>query len=94
MEDDSQARSLKGLDWVNFFMADVATGVGPFLAIYLTATRHWDPGSVGIIVAVQAVAGVIAQVPAGWLVDNSTRKKWLVIVGAMLVAAGCVVSFR
>ena len=90
MEDDSQARSLKGLDWVNFFMADVATGVGPFLAIYLTATRHWDPGSVGIIVAVQAVAGVIAQVPAGWLVDNSTRKKWLVIVGAMLVAAGCV----
>ena len=71
MEDDSQARSLKGLDWVNFFMADVATGIGPFLAIYLTATRHWDPASVGMVVAAQAVAGVIAQVPAGWLVDNS-----------------------
>src|ERR1700683_4523592 len=81
---------LKRLDWDNFFMADVATGVGPFLAIYLTATRHWDPGSVGMVVAVQAVAGVIAQVPAGWLVDNSTKKKWLVIFGAILVAAGCV----
>jgi MFS family permease len=90
MEKHNQERSLKGLDWVNFFMADVATGIGPFLAIYLTATRHWDPASVGMVVAAQAVAGVVAQVPAGWLVDNSTKKKWLVIFGAMLVAAGCV----
>jgi MFS family permease len=90
MADHNHERSLKGLDWVNFFMADVATGIGPFLAIYLTATRHWDPGSVGMVVAVQAVAGVVAQAPAGWLVDNSNRKKWLVIFGAMLVAVGCV----
>ncbi len=90
MADQNQDRSLKGLDWVNFFMADVATGIGPFLAIYLTATRHWDPASVGMVVAAQAVAGVVAQVPAGWLVDNSTKKKWLVIFGAMLVATGCV----
>jgi MFS family permease len=90
MENHNQERSLKGLDWVNFFMADVATGIGPFLAIYLTATRHWDPASVGMVVGAQAVAGVVAQAPAGWLVDNSTKKKWLVIFGAMLVAAGCV----
>src|SRR5580698_7333567 len=90
MADHNQHRSLRGLDWVNFFMADVATAIGPFLAIYLTATRHWDPASVGMVVAAQAVAGVVAQVPAGWLVDNSTKKKWLVIFGAMLVAAGCV----
>jgi MFS family permease len=86
----NQRRSLTGLDWVNFFMADVATGIGPFLAIYLTATRHWDPSSVGMIVAAQAIASVVAQVPAGWLVDNSTKKKWLIIFGAVLVAAGCV----
>jgi MFS family permease len=90
MAEHNQQRSLKGLDWVNFFMADVATGIGPFLAIYLTATRHWDPASVGMVVAAQAVAGVAAQVPAGWLVDSSNKKKWLVIFGAMLVAAGCV----
>jgi MFS family permease len=81
--------SLRGLDWVNFFMADVATGVGPFLAIYLTATRHWDPASVGMVVAAQSIASVAAQVPAGWLVDNSSRKKCRVIFGAVLVAAGC-----
>jgi hypothetical protein len=25
-------RSLRGLDWLNFLLADVQTGVGPFLA--------------------------------------------------------------
>src|ERR1700735_3110153 len=89
MENYNQ-RSLKGLDWINFFMADVATGIGPFLAIYLTATRHWDPASVGMVVAAQSIASVAAQAPAGWLVDNSTKKKWLVIIGALAVAGGCV----
>src|SRR6266852_3709973 len=32
-------RSLRALDWLNFSMADVLTGLGPFLAIYLTASR-------------------------------------------------------
>jgi len=87
---DQKKLSLRGLDWVNFFMADVNTGIGPFLAIYLTATRHWDPASVGMVVAAQSIASVVAQAPAGWLVDNSTKKKWLVIFGALLVAGGCV----
>jgi MFS family permease len=87
---DQKKLSLRGLDWVNFFMADVNTGIGPFLAIYLTATRHWDPASVGMVVAAQSIASVVAQAPAGWLVDNSTKKKWLVIFGALFVAGGCV----
>ena len=32
-------RSTRGVDWVHFFMADLETGVGPFLAIYLTSVR-------------------------------------------------------
>jgi hypothetical protein len=28
-------QTLAGLDWLNFFLADVQTGVGPFFAIYL-----------------------------------------------------------
>jgi MFS family permease len=87
---DQKKLSLRGLDWVNFFMADVNTGIGPFLAIYLTATRHWDRASVGMVVAAQSIASAVAQAPAGWLVDNSTKKKWLVILGALWVAGGCV----
>ena len=88
--EEKHIASLRGLDWVNFFMADVNTGIGPFLAIYLTATRHWDPASVGAVVAAQSIASVVAQAPAGWLVDRSTQKKWLLIGGALIVAAGCV----
>jgi MFS family permease len=85
----SGGRSLRALDWLNFFMADVSTGIGPFLAIYLTATRHWNPASVGVVVAAQGVASVAAQGPAGWLVDWSEHKKRLVIAGAALIALGC-----
>jgi len=70
-------------------MADVNTGIGPFLAIYLTATRHWNPASVGIVVSAQSIASVIAQGPAGWLVDWSQHKKHLIIGAAAAVALGC-----
>src|SRR4051812_41634653 len=66
------------------------TGIGPFLAIYLTATRHWNPASVGVVVSAQSIASVFAQGPAGWLVDWSLHKKWLVIGAAAVVALGCV----
>ena len=29
------ARSLWALDWLNFLMADVANGLGPYLAVFL-----------------------------------------------------------
>ena len=85
----NQQRSLRALDWLNFFMADVNTGIGPFLAIYLTATRHWNPASVGIVVSTQSIASVLAQGPAGWIVDWSRHKKWLIVGGAAVVALGC-----
>ncbi len=82
-------RSLRALDWLNFFMADVSTGIGPFLAIYLTSTRHWDAASVGVIISSQSIASLLAQGPAGWIVDWSRQKKWLIICAAAVVAAGC-----
>ncbi len=85
----NRQQSLRALDWLNFFMADVSTGIGPFLAIYLTATRHWSPASVGVVVSSQSIATVLAQGPTGWIVDWSQQKKWLVICGAAAVAAGC-----
>ncbi|MBV9680139.1 MAG: MFS transporter [Acidobacteriaceae bacterium] len=85
-----QQRSLRALDWINFFMADVNTGIGPFLAIYLTASRHWNPASVGVVISAQSIASVAVQGPAGWLVDWSQHKKQLIIYGAAAVALGCI----
>jgi predicted MFS family arabinose efflux permease len=86
----SKSRSEGALDWLNFFLADVQTGVGPFLAIYLTATRKWNPAQVGAAMAAQGLAGIVAQSPAGALVDATTKKRGLLAIGVLFVAAASV----
>lgn len=86
----SHRRSLIGLDWVNFFMADVETGVGPFVALYLSSARHWDPAQVGMVIAAQSISSVLAQTPAGELVDWSPRKAWLIVAASIVISLGCV----
>jgi len=34
-------RSQRGLDWLNFFIAGVETGFGPFIVVYL-AVNGWQ----------------------------------------------------
>jgi predicted MFS family arabinose efflux permease len=85
-------RSLRALDLLAFFLADVKGGVGPFLAIYLQATRHWNSASIGMALAATAVAGVIAETPAGALVDSLRPKRELVALAALLIAVGCLAT--
>jgi MFS family permease len=85
-------RSLRALDLLVFFLADVKGGVGPFLAVYLQATRHWDSASIGMALAVASLTGVIAQTPAGALVDRLRQKRELVAVAALLIAVGCLAT--
>ncbi len=80
-------RSLYGLDWLNFFLADVQTGVGPFLAIYL-AGHHWNEQSVGIALTVGGIAGIVCQTPAGALVDRLYSKRLLITAGVIALATG------
>lgn len=79
----ASARSLKGLDWFNFFLADVQTGVGPFVAVYL-ASVHWSQSSIGAVLMVGGLTGVLSQLFAGALVDASAHKRAL--LGASVVA--------
>ncbi len=83
-------RSLIALDAVNFFVAAVETGLGPFLSTYFSAVRHWNPAQIGIVVGAQSVASVIAQTPAGWLVDWSHHKRWLIAISALIMSLGAV----
>jgi hypothetical protein len=69
MEARSHRRSLRALDWLNIFMSDVQTGIGPYLAIYLMATRHWDPAHIGLAMSAMGIASVVAQTPAGALTE-------------------------
>ena len=83
------ARSLRALDALNIFLADVRDGVGPYLAIYLLATHHWDPASIGIAMSAMGIATVIAQTPAGWLLDTLKQKRLLIVGAAVLVGMSC-----
>jgi MFS family permease len=79
--------TLRGLDWLNFFLADVQTGVGPFLAIYL-AGYGWNEERVGVALTVGGIAGILAQTPAGALVDQVHRKRTLIAAGIGALALG------
>ncbi|AKQ63749.1 Permease of the major facilitator superfamily [Myxococcus hansupus] len=79
--------SLRALDWLNFFLADVQTGIGPFFAIYL-ATHQWNEQHVGLALTVGGIAGIGTQLPAGQLADRVHSKRALVAVGVTLLGVG------
>jgi len=78
-------RSLHGLDGLNFFLADVQTGVGPFVAIVL-ASRGLSAGAIGIALTFGGLAGVLSQIPVGAWVDATHHKRAL-LAGAILATA-------
>jgi predicted MFS family arabinose efflux permease len=80
-------QTLRGLDALNFLLADVQTGVGPFLAIYLAA-HAWNEERVGLALTLGGIAGIITQTPAGALVDSVRSKRALVGFAVVALAAG------
>lgn len=84
-------RNNRSLDSLNFFLADVRDGLGPYLAIYLLAVHHWDPASIGVVMTLAGIAALVTQTPAGALVDSSRAKRALIIIAALLVTASCLV---
>ena len=88
--DGPQGRSLIALDSLNVFLADVRDGLGPYLAIYLASSRHWDAGKIGVAMSAMGIATVVAQTPAGALIDRVAYKRLLIVLAALVVAAGAV----
>ncbi len=82
----ASARSLRALDFVNFFVADVQTGFGPFIAVYLTAFK-WTQGEIGVALSLGTMAALIGQVPSGALVDAVTNKRVVAMVGVVAISA-------
>jgi len=82
-------RTLRGLDWLNFFLADVQTGVGPFLAIYLAGYK-WNEERVGLALTFGGIAGILTQTPAGALVDRLRSKRALIAAGVVALALGAI----
>ncbi|HUZ31378.1 MAG TPA: MFS transporter [Xanthobacteraceae bacterium] len=77
--------SLFALNALNFFMADVQGGLGPFLGVFLQA-RHWSPAEIGIVMTIGGIAGMVVTAPAGALVDRTHRKRAVVVATAIIVS--------
>ncbi|MBS9727094.1 MFS transporter, partial [Pseudomonas stutzeri] len=83
------ARAERGLDGLNFFLADVRDGLGPYLAVYLLAVHHWQPASIGAVMTVSAVVALLTQTPAGALMDRIAAKRAALALAAILVTGTC-----
>lgn len=80
---EDKSRSLYALDALNFCNAGIQTGLGPFISIYYTAVRHWDPGQIGILLACQSLSGIAVQSFVGNWMDESHHKRLLTSVAGI-----------
>jgi MFS family permease len=83
-------RSQRALDWLNFFIADVETAFGPFVAVYLIA-NGWSQGMIGLLLTTGGIAGILSQLPGGALVDAMPKKRLLIAIALAMIAAGALI---
>lgn len=76
---DQTARARGALQALNFFMADMQAGIGPFLGVFLQQ-RGWTSGPIGTVMTAGGVAGMIMTAPAGAFIDHTEKKRLVVIV--------------
>jgi MFS family permease len=79
-------RSLYGLDWFAFFVADIQTGWGPFVATYLTSLA-WTQFDIGLILTIGTITLLALQIPTGAVVDRAPAKRLLAAVAVVSISA-------
>ena len=91
----AQVRGSGSIAWLralNFTLADVQNGMGPYMALFLQSAVHWNPARIGIALAIGNIAQVATQTPVGALVDYLRAKRALLAVGIVMIAAACIVT--
>jgi len=68
-----------------FFVADVQTGFGPFVSVFLT-TQKWTQVDIGLVLSAAGFVSLIAQMPGGALVDAARSER---LVAGIAVATIC-----
>ncbi|MGA0532852.1 MFS transporter [Hansschlegelia sp. KR7-227] len=84
--------SVSALTTLNFLMADVRDGLGPYLAIFLQG-QGWSAVDIGVVLTIGGLAGMLATTPMGAFVDVTTKKRLVTIVAGLAVTAACLSIF-
>ena len=80
--------SLNGLDGINFFNAAMLAGFGPYVVL---AEQKWTQENIGFVLTASGLAGLLALMPGGELLDAVRSKRALVALGASMVAVTALV---
>ncbi len=76
------------LDWLNFFLADVRGGLGPYLNVYLFTHTHWSQAAIGAVLTISGLIGIAAHPAVGAFIDRTHSKRGLIVAGTF-VLSGC-----
>jgi predicted MFS family arabinose efflux permease len=79
--------TLTALDGLNFFLADVRGGLGPYVNVFLVTEAHWSQLAVGSLLMVSGLIGVAAHPAVGAFIDRTHAKREAVIFGAFMLSA-------
>ncbi len=88
MNQHPSRRSLRGLDWFVFFVADVQTGFGPFISVYLT-TQKWTQVDIGFVLSIGGIVALLGQMPGGLIVDSARSERLVagIALGVISISA-------
>jgi predicted MFS family arabinose efflux permease len=78
---------------LNFFMADMQSGIGPFIGVFLQA-QGWASGLIGTAMTLGNVAGMLMTTPIGGFIDATKYKRsWVIVPGIAVVLASVIILF-
>src|SRR5262249_33976954 len=82
--------SLFGLDWFVFFVANVQTGFGAFISVYLTSMA-WTQVDIGIVLSAGSVVALLGQMPGGAIVDAVRSERLVAGIAVALIGASALI---
>lgn len=80
------------LNALNFLLADVRDGLGPFLGVFLQS-HHWSVELIGSVTTIGGLAGVFLTFPIGIMIDIVRCKRLIIIIASMFIAVAIALIF-
>src|SRR5437588_7655069 len=80
------------LDWLNFFLADVRGGLGPYVGVFLLTQHSWNQAEIGLLATVAGLVGFVVQTPLGAFIDGARRKRGVIVAGVGALAASALAT--
>jgi MFS family permease len=79
------------LDWLNFLLADVRGGLGPYVSVFLLTEAGWNQATIGGVLTISGLIGISMHAPIGALIDATRAKRGLIVAGVAALSA-CAVA--